>query len=411
MTNCAKDSRHRAPDWMDKSFFQTALRSGYQDTSLQVISVNSESGATVGDNFCSNIYRVTVEVQRENAQYEKRSLIVKCQPRGGIIEELVFGADYFNTEIQMYTRILPEMQHILSKVSFGDERMFCTKYIYHGTEPLQYIILEDLSFLEYTPVEGLQGLDYSHCVLVLKSLARFHAASIALLSNKPKLVESFYGNPYQAGRSGLEAVIKSSLRSFALEIKTWPGYETYSERLLKLLGNCFDILVKLNNFKEGGFNVLTHGDLWINNMMFKYHEGAVVDVKFIDLQFSHVTSPAIDLHYFMHTSLSDEVHEYYFYDLLNTYHTTLIETLNLLDCRDKRITFQQLEKELDDHGFYAVYSGIHVHPLALRDSDNLDKDFRDADGRAKSVDKLHTSPHFVKTVKRLLVKFGERGWL
>lgn len=52
--------------------------------------------------------------------------------------------------------------------------------------------------------------------------------------------------------------------------------------------------VRLNTFFEGslpmksGFQVLNHGDDWINNMMFKMDEnGITTDVKLLDFQISY----------------------------------------------------------------------------------------------------------------------------
>jgi aminoglycoside phosphotransferase (APT) family kinase protein len=65
-----------------------------------------------------------------------------------------------------------------------------------------------------------------------------------------------------------------------------------------------DLVLEAVRRRESGFNVLIHGDLWVNNILFGGLEDAV---RLVDFQLTHFTSPVLDLLYFIVTSATIEV--------------------------------------------------------------------------------------------------------
>ncbi|KAJ8895506.1 hypothetical protein PR048_000839 [Dryococelus australis] len=124
--------------------------------------------------------------------------------------------------------------------------------------------------------------------------------------------------------------------------------------------------------KGNRLNVLSHGDLWVNNLLFKYNDvtGSVEDVKMVDFQLGIYSSCAIDLQYFIYTSPTDEVRVDHTEEMLREYHNDLCSTLQLPGQAKKAVTLQELMDEYERKGFYGFSMCLLVLPIILADSEN-----------------------------------------
>jgi thiamine kinase-like enzyme len=104
----------------------------------------------------------------------------------------------------------------------------------------------------------------------------------------------------------------------ATAVQTWPGYaERYAGKLSALADVMLDRIIQVVSRDDSAFNVLIHGDLWVNNMLFRYRcSGVPEEVRLIDFQCPHFSSPAIDLQYFFNTSPCEEVREKHLENLM-----------------------------------------------------------------------------------------------
>lgn len=89
------------------------------------------------------------------------------------------------------------------------------------------------------------------------------------------------------------------------EVETWPEeWHKYVTKLRGMQDSMVELLGRTTKRNENGLNVLAHGDLWLNNIMFKEHSNIV---RFLDFQLANFTSPAVDLHLFICSSATLDV--------------------------------------------------------------------------------------------------------
>jgi aminoglycoside phosphotransferase (APT) family kinase protein len=88
-------------------------------------------------------------------------------------------------------------------------------------------------------------------------------------------------------------------------VETWPGeWQSYADKLRDRADVVLEMVRRTVRRRESGFNVLIHGDLWVNNILLR---GQASAAQLVDFQMTHFTSPVLDIHYFVTTSATLEV--------------------------------------------------------------------------------------------------------
>jgi hypothetical protein len=92
------------------------------------------------------------------------------------------------------------------------------------------------------------------------------------------------------------------------EVETWPDFSHFAGKLRAIAKDVLGHICRGTVRDDKAFNVLNHGDVWKNNMLFRYsNTGQPESVMFVDYQLSHFTSPIVELRYFIYTSPRDDV--------------------------------------------------------------------------------------------------------
>lgn len=132
-------------------------------------------------------------------------------------------------------------------------------------------------------------------------------------------------SPFFASFSRMHAEFVKALRSFGDCDIYADKIEQWSKE--KLMTSFMDVAEPT----RCGFLALNHGDLWLNNMMFKSDDKHhPIDVIMYDYQGSFFASPANDVLYFLISSVSDDVKVEHFDDLIEFYQHELSEALQKL---------------------------------------------------------------------------------
>ncbi|XP_046750304.1 uncharacterized protein LOC124413628 [Diprion similis] len=269
--------------------------------------------------------------------------------------------------------------------------------------------------------EHKAGPDLAHSLLVMRNIARFHASPIALREKRiffvvksqdqKELMKYKKGIFHKDQPTSWKEMYSENLRTLADETVNWSELDPKIPMKIRKLS---DVLFEKGDgataYREDDFNVLNHGDAWINNMMFRYDEDHnPIDHMFVDFQFCHWGSPAEDILYFIGTSLADDVRIQHRDLLLRNYQASLTSTMAELKCKTEELSFDKLQQTLKERAFCEAIAAMTVLVAALlgkEDKMKLDEILRSGgafikpgyDGRA-----------FKTTMTRLLPLYDSMG--
>lgn len=206
-----------------------------------------------------------------------------------------------------------------------------------------------------------------------------------------------------------------------------------SEKISRLAKSAYEKGSVAAALQLDDFNVLNHGDFWVNNMLFRYDERRKpIEHTFVsifltrlwytfkiimpfelqvDFQASHYGSPAVDILYFFGTSLSEHVAVNCRELLLREYHTALAGIMTKLKCSTNPPSFDELREVLKKRALCEVIPSFTVLPLVLVDK-----------SEAKSLDEMMSSngeyenpayqgKQFRKAMTRVLPLYDSMGLL
>lgn len=407
-----------APESLNAEFFQDVLENSLLETYVKIKKVSFTMGSSGGDNYCSQIYRVRLTFQRKNDSLDNISVIVKSIPLTDHSQFLAHLRVFLKEKI-FYNNVLPRMEVLMDGVKFGPR-------LYHTlSQPISTLAFEDLSVLGYVMADREEGLDLCHGQMVLKKLGQFHGISMVLQKKDPISMNLFrFGMVAEEAVYGSDAFgifFGNNIDGLIRNMSKWKGYEKILEKVKNYASNLKENLVKLQKPISGELKVLNHGDLWVNNCLFKYKNSPVKngkkeveDVVFVDFQLSIYGSPGIDINYFLYTSLQLDVLKNQRDELLKSYYHSLCETLKTHNFKEipsyESILIEVKRRE--NYGFFASFGIFPTVSMQKEQSgDNSIDNFMDEDFAKKKIEIMFASKRIEDTLKYTIKRFDEMGVL
>ncbi|EDW37455.1 GL26274 [Drosophila persimilis] len=404
------------PKHLDVAFFEEVLETALRTArGVQLLSIHIRMGSSTGENYCSQIYRTKVVYRLPGQADQHMMFIVKSIPRVESVEFIEDLQVYLKEKVT-YHDVLPRLELLMKcKRRFGPKLFQCLK------QPENTLVFEDLGHSGFVMASRESGLNEEHCRLVMERLAEFHATSMALAVLDPHIFEAYSDG--MLSPNGLAKDDGMLMRFFAdngeelhTVVSSWPGYERIAEKIGKYMKNQRSNLVRAQALQAKEIRVLNHGDLWVNNLLFKYDNAKrPQDLIFIDFQLSVWGSPGIDLNYFFYTSLSLEVLRHNRPMLLRTYHTRLSETLLNLDLGIPVPSYEQILEEVHRRECYGFFASYGIFPTVSQDksqtADNNLENFTDANFAKQKVRQMFESKRLRETLRYTLPHFERAGVL
>lgn len=196
--------------------------------------------------------------------------------------ESKFLKGVFAKEINMYQFLIPRLQDvgIIHKYNWAPRCFLIRKD--------NYLVFENLSKIGYRLIKNIKMalFDFQHMKIAIETLARFHASSIILEQrNHISILHSYSAclieYEFPSDENNFKVLCFNNSVNILLDmIRMIPkygdekSYKTVCDEFPKLMKQIFEFVKPSKQFR----NVVNHGDLISNNLLFKYGEAESEEV-------------------------------------------------------------------------------------------------------------------------------------
>lgn len=236
--------------------------------------VELTAGCKHGDNFLGVVQRAVLHGQRNGNAADLNLIIKLTSPNTARRQEFLMD-HVFAREVLMYEKILPLFQKFQRDKGLAADEGFtsfpkCYAAIADEQSDRFVVIMEDLREKGFTMWPKEQPIPRDHLFMIVGQLAKLHAISFALKDQKPKVYEEF-------------RELKDLFRCFFRSEGTIHFMDSAFDRAIGGLVNeqhiewLSDFKANMHTLREecladgacDPFGVIGHGDLWLNNILFR----------------------------------------------------------------------------------------------------------------------------------------------
>ncbi|XP_030040535.2 uncharacterized protein LOC115455887 [Manduca sexta] len=330
-----------------------------------------------GDSYLSELIRIKIHGKNADNVAKHVQVILKNIPKSKSRRLTFKSHEFFKNEINFYEKVLPEL------ITFQSGRNVAEPYDKYVNLFLAYsdgtndvICLEDASLENFGCAVRQEGIDYEHCKITFKVLAKFHALSFAMKDQQPEkfqkisteLFETYYHDRLWNWYSRFWKRI-CGIAIDAVE-KEYPN-SIYVERLKKFaVPERYQDMIDAAT-KTTATAVISHGDSWTNNFLYKYEDSRPVDAKIIDFQLSRCASPVLDLTFAIYACTSQDLRLKYYEELLKYYHDVLSKEIRDMGSDPEKIyPWSLFMDEIQKYSYFGLAFSFESTPFIVLDPED-----------------------------------------
>ncbi|XP_023036586.1 uncharacterized protein LOC6651722 [Drosophila willistoni] len=404
-----------APKWLDKQFFTKVLQRNGEEKDFSVLKIKLSPASVQGDHYASVMFRALIEYQ-VGQKKQSIALIIKTMPEEEGVKKEFLGEEskIFQTEIAMYTKVLPKFEKILQES--GEDTILSAKCLYHSLTPRKVIVLEDLLPLGF---EVVRYRDFSQDELqaALSKLAKWHAVSYKILQEEPETLDELRYDITNTIPNFLEQdFVTDGLTNFINMLDSIDSLKKYKKYFEKMQGNLVQHWVNIiqeyrANFQSANYYVLCHGDFHRKNMMFKNNKatGEIEACMLIDFQLSYLGPMTNDIIYAIYMLFEAEHRKDKQDELIYFYFKVLEETLNKIEFQGKMPNLLEYRRQLFQNKYNDFFLMTTFMPAIIAMHKEY-VDFGDLSVNPKKRTELYYKKDYQEEIKILLPRMLHLGY-
>lgn len=280
-------------------------------------------------------------------------------------QEYIEGFFAFEKEVSLYKDLIPSALKIPTLSNHWAPHCYMTR-------SNDLIILENLTANGFRMATNYDGtLNVQHMIVALEAIAAMHASSIVMEKQKKcKIIQMYpqclYENAYpedkrmQIRKIGFENACRA-LKQMICHIPKYNGQQEdigkkFHQQMLKIFEFCKTSTIYRNTF--------SHGDLWGNNVMFRYAEfndGCTrndcipIEATLVDFQLARYAPPALDVLTLITITSNSDFRQKHLNRLLDAYYNHL---KNELQCHGINVAEELSQKEFMESCQYYRLAGL-----------------------------------------------------
>lgn len=263
------------PDYVLELLSVIAIGENLLDYTIEL-----SEGSKLGDGFLGIIYRTILRGRRNKEPAELHLIIKLSSTNETRRKEFQLDAVY-KREVHIYTQVLPLFAKFQRDRGLTEDEAFvafpkCYAAVADVRKEQFVLIMEDMKEKGFAMLPKQEPIANEHLFMVVGQLARLHAISLAIKDQQPeaykelrKVTDLFHCFFETEGARG---ILKSTFdRAIAVL-----DNERHIEWLTEVKNNVPELLDQvLGDNAPEPFGVIGHGDLWINNLMYRYDDNKV----------------------------------------------------------------------------------------------------------------------------------------
>lgn len=253
-------------EFIAQSDLEEILEDVISKEAVEQAKIDVVNGSVKGTGYMGVVNEIEV-----NGSNKKLRVVVKLACKSDVVRQTLPLREAFLREIYFYEKIWPALQKFQKDCSLEEPFEGIPKFLSSCSgERRESLVMENLKTIGFCLWDRKVAINEEHMQLVLKEYAKFHAIGYVM---KKKDVDTWneltddmneiFCHFQDKGESFFATQLNDLLKNFENELN-----ENEIERIVHCKSTLGELLKSLE--KKGQFATITHGDCWINNMMFKY---------------------------------------------------------------------------------------------------------------------------------------------